>query len=69
MANTFPPGALVTDEEYARQVARQLLDLGAACQKAESFFAAESGALRSVYDVSAEWLLASLRKRFRSETA
>ncbi len=60
----------MTDEEYAWQTARQLIDLGAACQKAGSFTAAEPGiSARSVYDVSGERLLTSLRERYPSINA
>jgi hypothetical protein len=47
----------------ARDLTRQLIDIGAACQKAHSFaVATASTPLRSVYDVYAERVEAKLRE-------
>lgn len=50
--------------EVARLTARELIDLGAACQKAKTFEVAttEGAPLRSVYEVIAEKLEARLRR-------
>ena len=49
--------------DLARDLTRQLIDIGAACQKARSFSVATAATpLRSVYDVYAERVEAKLRE-------
>ena len=51
----------------ARDIARQLIDIGAACQRARSFSVAKPGEpLRSVYDVYGERLAVKLHEIFQS---
>jgi hypothetical protein len=54
--------------ELAVSMTRQLIDIGAACQKARSFAVCTSDTLlRSVYDVYAEQVEAKLREIMEEE--
>ena len=69
MSNGQPEMAAVDVKAFAESVTSQLIDIGAACQKARSFaVCTEDTPLRSVYVVYAERLESLIRKKFLGES-